>query len=483
MKPSQLNGPAPLVLDTPATVTALHPDELQELPQFKDLGYRVRRSPRKAKAGRYAPLTVAAATTTRSAEVLNTAQIARATTRDGVLIGKDLLSGTLVSHDPVSAYGAKRISSPNVIVLGSIGAGKSSLMKSVYCLRPLILQRRRVVVIDKKPSGDGGEGEYATTARFLNTRPFRFQIGDRDSTVLNLLDPVLLHDDPTRAGYDVRSSQFRLLRTICELAKNDQPLGAWQQKALRAAHHEVLTRFDGARRPPTLADLLPLLGDMSLFTTPGAAHPDLSGKALERLHQAGLTVRFLLEGLLDEFGGLFDGETSSWVNLNDRLTVFDISQLPEAGPAVSMVIATANVWLLGMMQRYPGIRTSQVVEEGWHMLVGPGGRLQKSNIKLSRALGLSVVAALHHLSDIPSGSDAEAMIKETGTMHAYAQDKADDAAATCRMWNLHPGAEELLMGLGQGEHLMKIGSSAEVHVQHLLSRFERQLIDTDQALL
>src|SRR5690606_5558241 len=98
----------------------------------------------------YAPLRGGAQSTTRQAEILHAAAIAPPTDNQGVAIGRDVLSRTLVAHDPHTAYARKVITSPATVICGNVGSGKSSLIKTAYVLRPLILKNRRVVVLDKK---------------------------------------------------------------------------------------------------------------------------------------------------------------------------------------------------------------------------------------------------------------------------------------------------------------------------------------------
>ena len=143
----------------------------------------VRAKAGKARRGWYAPAATPAPTTTRQAEILNTALIAAPTDDEGVVVGRDRLSNAPVAHDPFTAYEKKTITSPNVVVLGVVGAGKSSLLKTVYVLRPIILRGRRVVIIDKKDRA--GEGENAELTRELGTEPFRMVLGG-GGTVLNL---------------------------------------------------------------------------------------------------------------------------------------------------------------------------------------------------------------------------------------------------------------------------------------------------------
>lgn len=431
-------------------------------------GFIVRRSGHKARRGWYAPVAAPALTSTRQAEVLNTALVAAPTDAFGIFVGRDRLSNTPVAHDPFTAYERGTITSPAVVVLGVIGSGKSSLLKTVYVLRPLILRNRRAVVMDKKDRG--GEGEYCETSRQLGAEPLRMILGS-GGTTLNILDPVVL------AGSGV-AGQARLLIALAELANDGQGLDKWEKAALRAAHAATLRQAEADRVVPLLEHLLAQLGRM---------HPEFDGystEARERIHQAGLGVHHLLSALLsDELSGLFDGPTSRDVRLAERLTVFDVSQLPDDSPAVSMVMAVANVWLLGTLRHHRGLRTNFIAEEGWDLVGGPGGRVFQRNSKLARGLGLSNIAALHHPADIPDGDPAVAMLKEAQTVHLYRQDREDDIEAVIRLYGLDPGSRGTLANLADGHHLLKIGNRREIHVEHVRSRLERGLTNTDEAMV
>jgi len=71
------------------------------------------------------PQSEGAPTTTRQAEVLNTAIIGSPGDNRGVVIGTDQLSGAMVAHDPFTAYEGHRITSPNVCLIGGLGSGKA----------------------------------------------------------------------------------------------------------------------------------------------------------------------------------------------------------------------------------------------------------------------------------------------------------------------------------------------------------------------
>ena len=188
---------------------------------------RVKAGP--ARRGFYAPSLDGAPTTTRQAEILNTALIGPPTGTKGVVNGRDVLSRTTISHDPVTAYNSvpREVSSPNVIAMGDVGAGKSAHIKCNYVLRPLLLAGRRAVVFDKKDQA--GEGEYSNVVRHYGFEPIRFTT-DRTGTTLNLLDPMIVR------GTGIQG-QARLLNIVTRLARGDQ-----------AAHR--MGRRSGPRRAP-----------------------------------------------------------------------------------------------------------------------------------------------------------------------------------------------------------------------------------------
>jgi hypothetical protein len=453
--------PADQVVDTQVESTDIAP--------WSRPGTRLRTNPRPARRGFYAPALPGAPTTTRQAEILNTALIGPPTGTQGVVIGRDVLSRTSISHDPITAYNAqpREVSSPNVIIMGDVGAGKSTNTKANHVLRPLLLKGRRCVVFDKKDQA--GEGEYSTVVRHYGYEPIRFT-ADGSGTKLNLLDPVILEGTGLQG-------QARLLNIVTRLARGDQPLDAWEEEALRAALRATIDKVDGGRAP-VLADVLPNLGNV-------ADDPDygtLSASARDDLHKAGLSVRWTLNGLLDEYAGLLDGETSSTVDLSGKLTSFDISQLPDDGPAVPVVMAIGNMWMLGRLRSDRGWATTVVYEEGWHMIGGPSAHLIKANQKLSRGLGISNVFVMHKGSDIPADSPGMAIIQEAQTVCIYRQSRPEDATWCQRTFGLAPETGETIEKLRDGHYIFKFGSHPETHVQHILSDWEARITNTDEAL-
>ena len=139
----------------------------------------VRRRRRKwlDRLGWYELLTGGSASTTRQVAGLFLGTSASPTSPAGVFVGKEQFTGWPFFHCVFQAYRDKIISSPNVLVVGDIGFGKSAFIKTWAVLRQLLLGRR-VVVIDKKrqqvgTASDGAPiaaGEYTPLARALGAR-------------------------------------------------------------------------------------------------------------------------------------------------------------------------------------------------------------------------------------------------------------------------------------------------------------------------
>ncbi|KFF58235.1 ATP/GTP-binding protein, partial [Cryobacterium sp. MLB-32] len=275
---------------------------------------------------------------------------------------------------------------------------------------PLILKNHRAVVFDKKD--EGGEGEYAALTRRMGAEPLRFD-PDGTGTRFNLIDPLIARGTGLQG-------QMLLINAVARIARDDTAATEWEEKATRYALQQMFRSFHDTARVSTTTDLMPYLGTVPL-------DQDLSAGARERFHQAGLSIRFGLENLLETYAGVFDGETSRNVDLSHKLTTFDISQLPDSGPAIPTVMAIGNMWLMGRLRQERGYITNVIYEEGWHMIGGPSAQLVKSNQKLSRSLGISNVFVMHKGTDIPVDSPGYTVVQEAQTVYAFRQDRPEDA--------------------------------------------------------
>ena len=105
------------------------------------------------------------------------------------------------------------------------------------------------------------------------------------------------------------------------------------------------------------------------------------------------------------------------------------------GPALPVLMAVLGTWLNHAWLRADGVKRLLVVEEAW-MLVATAqmAALFEELLKFARGPGLSLVAVVHHLSDLSDSTESEALLKMACTRVPY-QMKSAEARETGR-----PGA-------------------------------------------
>lgn len=409
--------------------------------------------------------------TTRQTEALRLGVSARPGSERALVLAVDLDTGEIVFSDPISDYAMPDgPSSPTRLTLGGVGMGKSSFLKTNACLRPLLLGRR-VVIVDKKLQKNGLvlEGEYAPLARRLGSEPLRFAT-DGTGLKINILDPAI----QAAARGDAGAGQTDLLRAILGEALG-RPLDELEGKALRTAHRVALEHAGARGRVADIRDVLPAL--LNPEATEGASAGDL--------RQWGLVPAFALERMVEEdLAGLVDGPTDERIQLQGALTVFDISALPEDGAALPIAMAILNTWLTGTLRRQKAlVPTHFGVEEGWHLVQGGFGLVARRNSKLARGVGLVPEYAIHHLSDIPAESPAMAMCREAGHVLMFQQSIRMDAEQCVQTYSLPAESVSTLLSLPKGSALFWQSTRRPRIVQMVRSDFEREVTDTDSAMI
>ncbi len=418
--------------------------------------------------------------TTRQTAALHLAVASAPTSSRGLYAGEDLMTGWPVFHDPIQGYRERTLSSPNCVLVGDVGGGKSSFTKTWILMRNLMLGRR-VVVVDKKMQATGDpdaehEGEYAALARALGIEPVRFT-GRPGGVRINPLDPAI---SGSSRGEELAAGQITLLKAILDEVIG-RPLTQDEAKALRVAHETALTRARDRGAVATIRDVTRYL----LEPDEGVVAGQLGRYGVDEYAAWGRQIGFALEECIaGDLAGLIDGETSEQIQLRAGLTVFDISALPDSGPAVPVVMAIINTWLRAtLISQREVVPTYFVVEEGWHLVTGSFAKVSQQNTKKSRGLALSTVTNYQHISDVPRDSPAIATIKEAGTAAIFAQSKDDDARECAQLFGLPPSSVELIKNLERGCCLLKVGSRPAVLMRASRSSTEAFYADTDGALL
>src|ERR1700731_3672156 len=235
----------------------------------------------------------------------------------GPVLGR-CVRGTEFVFDPFDAYRAGMLTNPNVVVAGSIGAGKSTVVKMLV---DRALQRgRHAVIVDPK-------GEYGELARAHGVAPL---VVGRDGWCW----PV--SDDP-RADRE-------FVATLLACAKGT---------ALSDDEHYVLdTTWDSLSSSRSNRPLWALSAQLA---------PYLGASTSSAQRTLALTLRRFIDG---DLARLFDGEAEP-LTLREPLVVLDVSRYwateSMALAALSAVAAAQNL----ATQSEPGYL---VLDEAWAIL-------------------------------------------------------------------------------------------------------------------
>jgi hypothetical protein len=402
----------------------------------------------------------------------------------GVLIGRDVLGGSFV-YDPFVLYQQGVITNPNMVVFGQIGRGKSAFVKS-YLWRQAVFGRRAWVVDPK--------GEYATLARAWGVVPVALRPGG--AVRLNPLDTGAASTGVTGSHLDIggdgtREAAEGVGRRRIELTASlavaclGRDLMPRERAAIDAALTEATRRSVIANHPaPTLPDVVESLLDPSpeaarqLKTEPATLMEDGRDVALE--------LRRLVHG---DLRGMFDGPTTAGLRLDAPLVVLDLAAVYNS-PALGVLMACATAWLQNAVAAEHRHRVIVVVDEAWAILSNLGvARWLQASWKLSRALGIANVAVLHRMSDLRAvgASDseqvglAEGLLADSETRVVYAQSPGE-VERTGELLGLTATEAALVTQLRRGLALWKVGRRSFL-VEHRLASSERELIDTDAAMI
>jgi hypothetical protein len=384
----------------------------------------------------------------------------------GVLIGRDLLGGSF-TYDPFELYAKGALTNPNMVVIGQIGRGKSSFVKS-YLWRQSLFGRRAWVVDPK--------GEYADLARAWGVEPVSLRPGG--SIRLNPLDAAAGDDRAPELAGRRRSELLASLGTACL----GRPLLPRERAAVDLAVGVAARRVGGA--PMTL----PAVVDALLEPTREAAEAirtDVDALAADGRDLA-LELRRLVHG---DLSGMFDGPTTPGIDLDGSLVVLDLSAV-YGSDALGILMTCATAWLQLALSRRDGQRRIVVVDEAWVILTNLGvARWLQASWKLSRAFGVANVAVLHRLSDLgaagSAGSEqvglAQGLLSDSETRVVYGQPPGEVESAGSLL-GLTSTEADLLPQLGRGVALWKVGRRSFL-VEHHLAATERPLVDTDATMV
>lgn len=356
----------------------------------------------------------------------------------GPVLGRVLRGGDFVL-DPFDAYRAGLVTNPNVVVAGSIGAGKSTLVKMM--IDRALGRGRRVVVVDPK-------GEYRALAYAHGVAPV---VVGRDGWCW----PSSLDE---RTSYD-------FVRTLLSSTK-----GA----PLSDDEHYVLDRVWASVGPSRTPRVLAALSSR------------LSPHLDDHVHGGERAVALLVRRLIDgDLAHLYDG-VGDPVGFDEALVVLDVSAYwgTELMNVAALGAVAAAQHLAARAE--PGYL---VLDEAWALLGDDASlRWLQGSWKLSRARGISHVLVLHRWSDVaavgPLGSSsrarAQGLLRECETAWLFRQ-PPDEATEMASVLDLSERETRCLSDLTRGTALVRYGAARSV-VQLTPDARDATFVDTDEAM-
>ena len=399
-----------------------------------------------------------------------------------IFIGRDLVGGVFL-HDPFELYKSGTITSPNMIVIGQIGRGKSSLIKT-YLYREAIFDRQ-IVVLDPK-------GEYGPLARALGFEPiYLYPGGPYRLNPLDVADDVSDSgpsdsgpENSQKAGNGYREGvgpirkKLELLIAIC-ISCMKRELYPIEYTALEHALSTLGKRYTTILLTHIVQELLDPSDDG--FKKIGITREEI----ILGSRDVALELRRLVYG---ELAGMFDAPTSQSLKLSRNVFVLDLSALYNS-PALGVMMACATAFVQSFYTNRENGKTFLVVDEAWALLQNPGiARFLQASWKLARSRGMANIAIFHRISDLDASGEYKSLQNQIGngivadseTVVCYAQphqeiDRASDDLGITKE------EASLLPNLRKGIALWKVGSRTYL-VEHKLSKQEKYIVDTDSAL-
>jgi hypothetical protein len=383
---------------------------------------------------------------------------------EGPLIGRDIMGGSFC-FDPWALYRRGVLTNPNLIVMGQVGRGKSTFVKTLVWRQ--LAFGRQAWVIDPK-------GEYGPLARACATEPLQIAPGGRQR--LNPLDlPAATRTDGPDGVVRPRADVVASL-VSSSLARQLHPFE-------RAAVDLAVTAASQRDEAPTLRAVVEAMLDPDPRLA-ASINTDVPGLASDG-RAAALELRRLVDG---DLAGMFDGPTTATLDLDAPLVAIDLSRV-FSSPALPLLMTCAVAWMQSFLARGDAAKRLVVLDEAWAILHDLStARWLQSVFKLSRAFGVANVVVVHRLSDLrAAGAEgsaqqrlAEGLLADSETRVVFGQPPSE-AAVTAELAGLSNVERDLVGHLPRGIALWKVGDRSFL-VEHLVGDAEKAIVDTDSAM-
>jgi len=321
----------------------------------------------------------------------------------GVPFGRHMMWGEVVCCDPFAWMDAGLTTNRGMFFLGQPGTGKSSGGKRI-CRGCMAFGVVPLFLGDAKPDYtsvvESAGGQVIRIGRGLD-RINPLDAGPLGSALRRMSGPAA-----DRLRLEVRGRRLNATLALCALVRTDAPMSNAEETVIGAAVDLLGERVTGA--DPTIPDVLTVIRGAPDRLVSAAEVDSLEEYRAEtrRLRQ---TLRMLCEGSLK---GVFDGPTSTPIDLDAPAVSIDISAVTSAGDTL-LSAAMLSTWSYGFAVidastaladagLAPPRRYLAVLDELWRALRGAPGLVDHADAltRVYRGRNVAHMMMTHSLDDL-----------------------------------------------------------------------------------
>ena len=394
----------------------------------------------------------------------------------GPILGLELRSGGApFSFDPWTWYERGLVSSPNLLVMGSLRRGKSFAIKRLVTLLSM-WGRLAINTSDSK-------GEHGVVAEACGGEVIR--IGQYGANIrVNPLDRAMRHTGIEDRAHEetVRTQRLNVLQTLIEQLTGVTQLTLRQTAVIEWALDEVIKRTNDQ---PTIRDMFELL------TEPETAAGKRSAASPQEALELSDALRRLVTG---DLAGMFDTHSTVQLSPECPYTVIDTENMARRGDlALAVTNTVTNAWVQGLISdKHSGRKYFLLMEEGWRNLGSVSAlRNHRLQLKLSGELGIVLCLIVHEGGDFdsvgPEGSEernlAQTLLKGYANVMSFFQPEMVVRESVAQgMFTAEEG--RMIRELGRGMFLLKTHSqSFVVDGNPTTTAWERDVFNTDRQMV
>lgn len=403
----------------------------------------------------------------------------------GPIMGIEKLSGgRAFTFDPWELYLQGLVTSPNLLIQGSLRQGKSYFIKRLVST---LVEFGRLAI-----NTSDSKGEHGALAEAIGGTVHRMGVfGDQVR-----VNPLAAGERRYREGADggrileseieydarVKAARVSVMQQIAGLLnEGERAVSARESTILDWAIDEVVKETNNR---PTIRAVWEKIASPELLTAQNGYFERSDARSLQD------GIRRLVHG---DLGGMFDTDSSVKLDPDSPYTVIDTFAISQRGSqALAVTQAVTNAWVQNTISnKSAGRRYFLIREEGWRDMKSVQAlEAHQEQLKLSGEYGIAMVLIVHEDGDFDSvgseGSKERDLAKSL--LRGYANKISFYQPATTLKESVRTGAlteaEAYAVGtLKRGEFVVKLRDrSYVVNGNPVSTKWERDLFDTDKQM-